>query len=158
MSMTQFWCLYYVRLPTRKKWRLLKMWVFEVKFKNLMIFLFHRNMMFHSWEIQYFVFQTISSTSELVTSWRVLNKAKFFFEYICWILSHLCGHKTWSTKRQSHISNSFRKYFAWFGGQGRKSRSFLIYQPTTAKSHLWWVWFCTLLKLCTETIKKNIFY
>ena len=51
------------------------------------------------------------------------------------------------------ILKSFRKYFAWFGGLGTKSRFFLIYQPTALNQKP--TMMSILLKVCTETVQNS---
>lgn len=58
------------------------------------------------------------------------------------------------------MGNISSQYFPWFGGLDRKSIAFLIYQPIAInqKPNMTSLWFFTLLKVCTETIKNREHY
>ena len=56
---------------------------------RLRIFLFHRKIMFHSQDIQVFVFLTIPWFTKSVTSqWVLVHETRCIFEYIFWTTNH----------------------------------------------------------------------
>ena len=68
-----------------KRW-LLKMWHLR---HRLITFLFHRNVMFRSRDIQVFVFLTIPWFTKFVTSrWVLVYETGCIFEYIFWTTTH----------------------------------------------------------------------
>ena len=81
--------------------------------------------MFHSQDIQGFVFLTIPSFTNSVTSWWVLvHERGCIFDYIFWTTTHEV------TKHGQLIDinkgDNFQELFEQFGGLGLSSRSFII--------------------------------
>ena len=91
---------------------------------RLRIFLFHRKIMFHSQDIQVFVFLTIPWFTKSVTSqWVLVHETKCIFENIFWTTNHE------ATKLGQLIDiskdHNFHDSFGQFGRLGLDSRSFL---------------------------------
>ena len=90
---------------------------------RLRIFLFHRKVMFHSQDIQVFVFLTISWFAKSVTSWWVLVlETGYIFEYIFRTTTHCItklGQLIYISK-----GNNFQESFGQFGGLGLSPRPF----------------------------------
>ena len=75
-----------LQVTSAAKQQLLKMWHLK---HRLRILLFRRKIMFHSQDIQVFVFLTIPWFSKSVTSWWVLvHETGCIFEYIFWTTTH----------------------------------------------------------------------
>ena len=81
-------------------------------------------------------------------------KVEYIFKYIFWIENHL-------VMKLGQIivivaNNILKKIIVWFGGLHSRSKTFLIYYPTTInqKPNLILQLF-TILKVCTETIKNS---
>ena len=62
----------------------------EAPFKNIS---FHRKVMFHSQDIQVFVFLTVPWFTKFVIWWVLLHKTGYIFEYI--LTHNLLSHQTW---------------------------------------------------------------
>ena len=58
-----------------------------------------------------------------------MHEVQHIDEYIFWIMYHLVT--ILDQLIDTVMENTFKKYFAWFGGLGTKFRDFSIYQPTT---------------------------
>ena len=108
--------------------------------------------MFCFWDIEFFIFWNIQPTFKILTSWWVLtHELKYIFEYIFAITNQLVmkiGQLV-----DLVMGNIFRKYFAWFGELGSKSRPFLIYhnqKPINMSLR-----FLNFLQLCNEAIKNR---
>ena len=75
-----------LKITSATKWQLLKMCHLRQK---LRIFLFHRKIMFHSQDIQVFVFLTSPWFTKSVTSrWVLVHETRYVFEYIFWTTTH----------------------------------------------------------------------
>ena len=83
------------------------------------------------------------------------QEVEYSFEHIFCIL--FC-HETWSRNKIWAMGNVMSNVFCFFGGLGSKYRPVLIYQPTTINQNpvMMSLCFIPLLKLCTETIKKEL--
>ena len=69
--------------------------------------------MFSSWDVQFFIFQTIPSVSKVMTSWQVqAHEVEHILNFFFWILRRL------DMKLDQLIDiimdNTFRKGFPWF--------------------------------------------
>ena len=129
---------------------------------NLRIFLLHRNVMFPSWDFQFFLFKAILWTSKFATLlW--LHKLEYNFECIISIVNHLAMKLGQLVDGSSYhfkfskgclpqillgsffeyldpdivVVNILRKCFTWFKKLDPKSRPILINQPTAIKNQIW---------------------
>ena len=95
---------------------------------RLRIFLFHRKVMFHSQDIEVFVFLTTPWFNKSVTSWWVLaHETRCIFDYIFWTTTH----QVIKLRQSKDISkgNNFLESLKQFGGLELDSRVSLIKQP-----------------------------
>ena len=87
---------------------------------RLKLFLFCRNVMFHSKVIQFFVFLDIPWSTTSVTSW--LHRVNF--------LIYLLNQNSWSYQTSQLINirkgNKSQDFFEWFGELGLSSRSYSV--------------------------------
>ena len=91
-------------------------------------FFFHRKVMFHSQDIQVFVFLTILWFTKSVTSWWALvHETGCIFEYIF----RTTTHKVTKLGQLIDVNkgNYFQESFEQFGELGLSSRILSIYQP-----------------------------
>ena len=78
---------YALNITSTAKQKLLKMC--HLRHRLRIFFFFHRKVMFHSQDIQVFVFLTIPWFNKSVTSWWVLvHETGCIFEYIFWTTTH----------------------------------------------------------------------
>ena len=95
---------------------------------RLRIFFIRRRIMFHSRDIQVFVFLTIPWFTKCVTSrWVLVLETRCIFGYIFWTTTHE------ATKLGQLIDiskgDNFQKFFEQSEGVELDSRSFLVQQP-----------------------------
>ena len=97
------------------------------KLKLLKIYLRCSSIYFVCSVFEIYFFETILPPLKVLTSWLGFpGKYELIFEHIFWILIYLIMKLGQVTDLV--ISNSFRKYFVWFGELGHKFRPFLICQ------------------------------
>ena len=85
--------------------------------------------------------------------WILAYEVDYIFEFIFWVVNYLV--KRLSQLTDMVMGNVFRKYFLGFEELAPKPRPFLIYQPTAInQKQIMKKFFLTLLKVCTEAIKK----
>ena len=79
--------------------------------------------LFWSWDIQFFIFETIPSTYKVVTSGLVsTHNVEYIFEYILWVGNHLFMKLG---QIAADVSKMFKKNFVCFWWLG--PRSFFIF-------------------------------
>ena len=101
--------------------------------KHNLRFLFHGEVIFRFREIHFLIFQTILSTSKVVTSgWLLAYEVEYIFKYIFWTVNHLVMKI--GQLKDIVTGNNFRTHIKWFGGLTLKSMPSLIYQPTAKNS------------------------
>ena len=102
---------------------------------NLELFSFHRRVLLRSQVITFFIFSTTSFDS-IVTSWVLAHQVEHI-EYLLNLASF--GYETWLTNRLSHSHFNLPTYL-------------------NQKSIMVSLWFFTLLKVCTVTIKNRKYH